>query len=223
MGYVSYTGSDQSIQTARAHSMEAWTVAWSNGDDDELSRYCLYSGGDDSVLCKNGGHKDRVPRLPFEVLGRDSKSHSAGVTAILPTLVRESSGQQAIITGSYDEYVRVLLVSSGAGRSQVVAERRMPGGGVWRLKTLDEEDNDGDVTIDVLASCMHAGTRVLKICRSSRGLWSIRVVAKFVEHGSMNYASDARRGLPAEESGLTVISTSFYDRKLCVWDFDKRS
>ena len=65
---------------------------------------------------------------------------------------------------------------------------------------------------------MHASARILEVCRAEDGNWRIKVIAKFVEHKSRNYASDgrARYGEGGVE-GFTVVSTSFYDKKLCVW------
>ena len=63
----------------------------------------------------------------------DARTHGAGVTAILPLPVPELHSE-FVLTGSYDEYVR-LLVPSRYKRWQCDAEARL-GGGVWRLKLL---------------------------------------------------------------------------------------
>lgn len=150
-----------------AHSLAAWTVAWSykaEGDLDTVlhSGDCpansnpvphspagnpinflpeLYSGGDDSVLCRYpvGVRQDSGSPLSdgdeFEAPSRDAKTHMAGVTAILP-LQTVSDEEQVLLTGSYDEFVRVLLSIKGSKRSKILAEERL-GGGVWRLKVLD--------------------------------------------------------------------------------------
>ena len=65
---------------------------------------------------------------------------------------------------------------------------------------------------------MHASVRILKVRRVNGGEWFIEVLAKFVEHKSRNYASTGRpeygpRGLEA----FAIVSTSFYDKRLCVW------
>ena len=151
-----------------AHSLAAWTVAWtykaeadldpvphSGGDSPAKSNLNphspdanpvdllpeLYSGGDDSVLCRYsvGIRQDSGSPLSdgdeFEAPSRDSKTHMAGVTAILPlqTIIDE---EQVLLTGSYDEFVRVLLPVKGSTRPKILAEERL-GGGVWRLKVLD--------------------------------------------------------------------------------------
>ena len=38
---------------------------------------------------------------------------------------------------------------------------------------------------------------------------------EFTEHESMNYASDTWKGGPGPE--IRVVSSSFYDRRVCVW------
>lgn len=47
------------------------------------------------------------------------------------------------------------------------------------------------------------------------------VLATFEENESMNYGSDVQ---PRKENGedkgdLTVVSTSFYDKRVCLWKF----
>jgi diphthamide biosynthesis protein 7 len=63
---------------------------------------------------------------------------------------------------------------------------------------------------------MHAGARIVRI-RVDEGQWGVEVLAKFEEHRSMNYGSDAQpQG--SEDGGLrTIVSTSFYDKLLCLW------
>ena len=66
---------------------------------------------------------------------------------------------------------------------------------------------------------MHAGAKILEVRREEGGKWLINVSVRFVEHESMNYASDGRpRHRAGEVEGFTIVSTSFYDKKLCVWN-----
>ena len=67
---------------------------------------------------------------------------------------------------------------------------------------------------------MHAGAKLLEIKRLTNGEWIIDILAKFVEHESMNYASGGRprKGLLGKVDSFVVVSTSFYDKKLCVWE-----
>lgn len=71
----------------------------------------------------------------------------------------------------------------------------------------------------ILASCMHAGARIVEICRDESGEWSITVLAKFEEHKSMNYGSDVQ---PHGKNGSVkaIVSTSFYDKLLCLWRYE---
>lgn len=134
-----------------AHSFEVWTLAWtSKGAEDDLHPE-LYSGGDGAVLCRHGLsvipvsgslNDGNIPshRYEFEAPRCDTKTHMAGVTAILP-LQPVFHGEQVLLTGSYDEYVRVLLPVEGGNRPKILAEERL-GGGVWRLKILDFVEPD---------------------------------------------------------------------------------
>ena len=219
----------QTLGRSQGHSLEAWAVAWSDKEwEVESNLAILYSGGDDSMLCRynpfgqpleaEGTMGDETQHL-HEPSWRDRTTHNAGVTAILPLSLSTPFDGDILVTGSYDEYVRVLALSNLGGRTKVRAEKQL-GGGVWRLKLLDTIYIGKGIHLVVLASCMHAGARLLKIARSdSMRRWSINVIAKFEEHGSMNYASDGRIEGPDQDhsSGYTCVSTSFYDRKLCVW------
>lgn len=165
-----------------------------------------------------------------EASNRDTKTHGAGVTAILPLPIPGNRGGEALLTGSYDEYVRVYNTIS---KPRILAEEKL-GGGVWRLKILSaprsrapcagEPSERMEVIFMVLASCMHAGVRVLRVARDGDEKWSIKVLAKFEEHESMNYASDVGPRLNAaggeENNAITCVSTSFYDRKLCIWRYE---
>jgi diphthamide biosynthesis protein 7 len=73
----------------------------------------------------------------------------------------------------------------------------------------------------LLASCMHAGSRIVRLARSAdSGEWEFGVLARFEEHKSMNYGSDVQPVERGCEGGLrTVVSTSFYDKLMCVWEF----
>lgn len=165
------------------------------------------------------------------------RGHEAGVTAILPLPLGTEAGKDILLTGSYDDCVRVFAVHDyrpGENtRPKVVAEKSL-GGGVWRLKFLDRESEmvgGGKRTFRVLASCMHAGVRILEVDGERDGEWDIKVLARFEEHESMNYGSDVQPVSRREWRGIqkkvieedqavkarNVVSTSFYDRRLCVW------
>ncbi|KAL2362301.1 hypothetical protein RJZ56_004791 [Blastomyces dermatitidis] len=188
------------------------------GDGDEGSR----------MLWDDG----QFPAQTMEVtVGR--KHYGAGVTAILPLFTE--GGETVLLTGSYDEYLRVYKFT---GRGSVLAEERL-GGGVWRLKIIREVEDEilalewpsrtgRSRSYLVLASCMHAGGRIVRVTCSlggegdapGVGSWSIETLAQFTEHESMNYASDIWRGREEGETQgdpLLCVSSSFYDKRVCIW------
>ena len=62
--------------------------------------------------------------------------------------------------------------------------------------------------------------RVTQTQQDQTSEWTIEVLADFTEHESMNYASDMWKGSKAETpdaSELVCVSSSFYDRRMCVW------
>jgi len=181
----------------------------------------------------------------------DRRSHSAGAVAILPLLPKANSHSsdsgEFVLTGSYDDHIRVLYRAPHAStpqvRNRVLAEENLDGG-VWRLKLMADSQAPGSRSWTVLASCMHAGSRVVRVTQTVTrdeevvGEWTIEVLAKFEEHKSMNYGSDVQP-LPSSTTGSdggqqgdsekgegegtrirTVISTSFYDRLICLWRID---
>lgn len=208
-----------------AHSLEAWTVAWSLKNDKAVHP-SLYSGGDDSAFCEhmerylaNEKSNDQafIGEL-WETIISDKKLHRAGITAILCLERDESTNSEIVLTGSYDEYIRILICEASRRQPSIFVEKNL-GGGVWRLKLLSSNSCGAQVTYKILASCMHAGPMVLEINRSADDIWTISVIAFFKQHESMNYASDGREQVA--ENGvkrLVNVSTSFYDQKLCVWN-----
>lgn len=203
------------------HALEAWTVAISpilpvseQGGDEVTFR--VYSGGDDSMLRFRACGWDRdsltegLPPLEF-------RGHEAGVTAILP-LLDQGDGHELVVTGSYDERIRLFSVPR-FGRAKNLAESSL-GGGVWRLTLIDldrSSEQNYSWRARILASCMHAGVRVVELVETVTGEHEFRVFGRFEEHKSMNYGSDFQ---PGWEGKLSVVSTSFYDKLLCSWELD---
>ncbi|GAM85550.1 hypothetical protein ANO11243_035570 [Dothideomycetidae sp. 11243] len=192
------------------HSLEAWTLSFSPSGE------ALFSGADDATL-------HATPLSDISPTGQtivDRRSHTAGVTAILP--LSTTSKGSILLTGSYDDKLRVLRLVPGR-RTQVLAELDL-GGGVWRLQFLSESPGEWCV----LASCMHAGVRIVRIHfdgwegvvdGEGDGEWELDVIGRFEKHQSMNYGSDVVPS--ATDCGRrTVVSTSFYDRLVCVWEVD---
>jgi diphthamide biosynthesis protein 7 len=216
------------------HSLEAWCVAMTLVYPDQTgggnSFFTLMTGGDDSALqyltCSIG--HDSLPRgslqveLPFSPV--TVRGHSAGVTAILFLPLPSGEQPDLVVTGSYDDRIRIysftpLHLTSGLRKATLMAEANL-GGGVWRLKLI-RIDNGGEpasLRAWVLASCMHAGARLVELRRdATTGSWEIHVLARFEEHKSMNYASDCQPAKATDD--LVCVSSSFYDKLLCVWKF----
>ncbi|KAI3339353.1 WD40-repeat-containing domain protein [Ustulina deusta] len=232
------------------HTLEAWTVAFSPSlansedatNDIELGRsrgFAVYSGGDDSELlsttCVYDGdqgnsaenHVDAMT-VPYPTV--TTKGHRAGVTAILPLSLVLADGSGVVVSGSYDDCLRVYSIHPQIRGvmlrpPKLLAEENL-GGGVWRLKLVKLEKSSKEGTGSqtnwaalILASCMHAGSRVLVIRGNYSDFCQIDVLGQFEEHQSMNYGSDFQPGTEHDGRRLRCVSTSFYDRLLCLWEF----
>jgi diphthamide biosynthesis protein 7 len=229
--------------------LEAWTLAFSPTYHSKQRGIAqsIYSGGDDSRLrCVTfrsledlslSSH-DLAKQSPGGLVGMTG--HNAGITAILPLPIHTDAGQDILLTGSYDDHVRVYAAydhrSDHSGVPKTLAELRI-GGGVWRLKFLrdysyiSQTRTIGSQTVEapictfrILASCMHAGTRVLEVAGSKHGDWTIKELAAFEEHKSINYGSDVQPKLEdatkENDREALCVSTSFYDKLLCIWQFN---
>ena len=68
----------------------------------------------------------------------------------------------------------------------------------------------------ILVSCMHAGSIVVRLHYDATvDSWDFHTIAEFTEHKSMNYGSDV---LSSDGRSTKVVSTSFYDKLLCLWN-----
>ncbi|KAK4228152.1 hypothetical protein QBC38DRAFT_475813 [Podospora fimiseda] len=203
------------------HTLEAWTVSLYptlNPPEDSEVAFRVFSGGDDSKLRFGTYNWNPIEDEITEAMPAvESRGHDAGVTAILPLFIQED-GSELLVTGSYDENIRLFSLAP-YGRPKNLAESGL-GGGVWRLKliTLDRTPTETHVwKATILASCMHTGARVVEVVGSKDGQYEFRVLTRFEEHKSMNYGSDFQ---PVWKDKLSIVSTSFYDRLLCLWECD---
>ncbi|KAF3390553.1 Diphthine methyltransferase [Penicillium rolfsii] len=208
--------------------IEVWFVALAemqvpgNGESKVDTIPFMFTGNDFGSLhtrrfeCHETKAQDYDAPLANILLEHDDRArhHNAGVTSILPLPVSLVDDAPILLTGSYDEGLRVYHATR---RGEVLAEEGL-GGGVWRLQLLKTKESGSERYFWVLASCMHAGTRVVKVTQTQQDQtaeWGIEVLAEFTEHESMNYASDVWKG--ARSSELLCVSSSFYDRRVCVW------
>ena len=292
-----------SSEIIHKHDLEAWTVAtinFSSGANIEKNngggQRLVLSGGDDSALLASVT-TPAIPEWPASGsdgnsihamhLWHDRRNHNAGVVSILPLmpppLTRDTDPKQPrsipVLTGSYDEFLRIFEVDSKIFRPAFKTELRLSGG-VWRLKVLDEYTkatsndkgtNEHEYHYLLLASLMHGGAAIIRITYiqtsasaspsssspTDSGTWAITPLTSFTSgHESMVYACAARlenpgrthQDLPHESSSLlvgksgenekgriesmfeprekkaeapryTIVSTSFYDMRICDWTF----
>ncbi|EKJ67549.1 hypothetical protein NXS19_010263 [Fusarium pseudograminearum] len=213
-----------------ANLLEAWCIAFSSGtvaSADDKTQVTAYCGGDDSILrytsCvwdpNNFESPCEEPHSPIIIKG----AHDAGVTAILPLPLFTKNNGRVVVTGSYDDNLRVFIIHDlhetyGMKKVELVLEENM-GGGVWRLDLVNIQKGTDSTKIRILASCMHAGARLVDLEVKQEQDWSCKVLARFEEHKSMNYGSDFVRSDQARES-LWCVSTSFYDKLLCFWKYE---
>ncbi|CAG8974744.1 hypothetical protein HYALB_00000355 [Hymenoscyphus albidus] len=207
------------------HDAEAWIAAVCP------SLNHVYTGGDDiqlEIVDANlkGMNEDTAVEAEFTSSGK-VRGHDAGITAILPLPFLEN---RMFLTGSYDD--TILLYTISPGRPARLLNDLKLGGGVWRLKFLEEhslaKEAEGALKWRILASCMHAGAKILELDFDGAQSWKITEVGYVKEHKSMNYASDVQPLMPSCINGgqldsvkeRLVVSTSFYDKLLVVWTYD---
>jgi diphthamide biosynthesis protein 7 len=229
--YVETDSDTTAVRTSEVmtHDLEAWTLSFLpdgsgvlSGGDDAALRFTELSRSPIDISESSDAYPEYAPwrKTPWV----DKKIHGAGVTAILPMYWDPEA--MLIITGSYDDHIR-LIEAPAIGRRQVLAEMDL-GGGVWRLKVLERKPvwhqsrdpaswgcNSRPEEIVLLVSCMHAGARIVRLVRVD-GAWQFEVLAKFEEHKSMNYGSDCQPEAIGQDQ-RTLLTTSFYDRLLCLW------
>jgi diphthine methyl ester acylhydrolase len=242
---------EESLTSTHGHDESAWCCAWSSSTSitpkPGISGRTLFSGGDDCKLrLLNMSMAPIIPNSSVRInteLGaldtgrREFKPHSSGVTFILPLPFATSDVACILLTGGYDDFVRVYTMydfrenAPTHTRPRVLAELNL-GGGVWRLKFLQSYEILGrnsrknildPATFKVLASCAFAGARILEVVGTQSGEWSIKVVGTITVHQSMCYASDVQ---PTDNEDDTqqepriCVSSSFYDKLMCLWKWD---
>jgi diphthamide biosynthesis protein 7 len=239
--HILQVGPDYKTSVAMAdplilHSLEAWCVTMSptlsTPASSRSQTFTLFSGGDDSILqyatcvLRNElphSSESLAVELPYPAVS--VRGHDAGVTAILPL----PCGSNIVVTGSYDDHIRVYSIQPlhetfGVRKARLLGESNL-GGGVWRLRLVshasgDHSDAAGTWRATILASCMHAGARIVRVTGSDINHDGVEfdILGRFEEHKSMNYASDFQPSREGHGNGeLVCVSSSFYDKLLCLW------
>ena len=183
----------ETVQEWKAHDFELWTTCF-----DLHQPQLVYTGSDDCKFCC-WDMRDNPSKMVFQ----NSMVHKMGVCCI----AKSPSDPNTILTGSYDECLRVWDLRS---ISRPINEISVClGGGVWRIK------HHPFVSGLVLAACMHNGFAIVNIEGEKP-----EVVETYNQHGSLAYGADWQKEklLPGGKTKSTVLATcSFYDRLLRIW------
>lgn len=240
----------------QSFDLEAWTVlSLPVPSQDSL---LVLSGGDDSQLLIS---RVGVPNRPTSNLDLDTittkqfltdkRSHTAGVVTIcsLGTISpqaaadpfqSESSSSTLILTGSYDETLRLFILTPPSATDprctfKLLGDLQI-GGGVWRITLLDQYPRKSasglleGLDYILLVAGHTAGVFIVRlsatrfehdsddrtIAEENGWNYAFKVEKTFTEHDSLVYAVAAKRD---EEKPWKwrVVSTSFYDKKICNW------
>lgn len=178
----------------------------------------IFSGGDDAALrfasldSKGLDDVDAIEPMPWS----DNRIHGAGVVSVLPLM------DGIILSGSYDDRLRIIQTPSAYPQRPRVLHEMNFGGGVWRIKSITWlESGEGGTMFKcrVLISGMYAGAAIVDVERNQSMQWTSKIVARFTEHESMNYACDVQTMDDPATSHRYFVSCSFYDKRLCLWRF----
>ncbi|KAL5544171.1 hypothetical protein UlMin_007955 [Ulmus minor] len=177
----------------KAHDFELWTTSF-----DTHQSHLVYTGSDDCKFCC-WDLREGPSKLAFQ----NTKAHKMGVCSI----AKSPSDANTLLTGSYDENLRIWDVRSV---SKPVTETSIClGGGVWKIK------HHPCVPGLVLAACMHNGFAIIKI----KG-HEAEIVETYSKHESLAYGADWHKGEPVfdgKKRSSLVATCSFYDKLLRLW------
>lgn len=181
----------EQVQSAKEHKYEQWTVAF-----DKNQSNILYSGSDDKTLVCYDLRESPTPKVLWT-----KQPHEAGVTS----LFSPPGHDNIIITGSYDEYIRVFDTRSFKKEK----DQLFTNGGVWRIKQHPKYPEL------LLTANMYASAAIIKF---DQGALSLKELARYPEHAGICYGCD---WAPIESETLTFTCCSFYDKLLTVAEVEK--
>lgn len=133
------------------------------------------------------------------------------------------SSRKLFLTGSYDDRLRLFEMPARGVRPTLIGDLNL-GGGVWRIKILEQHAKDGYLRLRLGLACMHASAFIidLKILPGTQipDPWtcSWTKVAHFLDHRSMCYGIDAQPARLDISTGSDIdhpriiASCSFDDR-----------
>ncbi|KAL3623938.1 hypothetical protein CASFOL_032754 [Castilleja foliolosa] len=181
----------ETLHEWKAHDFELWAASF-----DIQQPMLVYTGSDDCKFSCWDLRDDPSNNSVFQ----NTKAHKMGICCI----AKSPFDPNTLLTGSYDEYLRVWDVRSS---SKPVSESSIClGGGVWRIK------HHPTVQGLVLTACMHNGFSIVRF-EGDR----VEVVETYDKHDSLAYGADWQRGLVVGGKSAAIASCSFYDRLVRVW------
>lgn len=205
---------DEKVTKIHEHTESAWCCSIfeegkviASGGDDSLLRIQNSLTQSDEAHRRTKESREDVDDSPkwckYESIV--IKGHKAGVTAILPLAYGPGNSPSYLITGSYDDHVRLWMRTSedmeiGIDGSLRCIKSYDLGGGVFRLRllgghplTISATGTPATLRFKVLASCMYNGAKLLEISGTQFSTaWTIKILAEINIHTSMVYACDAQ-------------------------------
>lgn len=173
---------------AKPHALEAWVARVAYDGTSVLS------GSDDSLLCLTD-----LRSLSTST----NRHHAAGVTLI------ERMGDPYILTGSYDEHMRIFDIRMLT--RPPVCSLRLPGCGPWRAHPLPLSSPASSGLWCVAA--MYGGMAIVDVNTNEMKIKQI------VEHESLVYGAHSVAPPLSCRSSL-FTSCSFYSPSLALWAVD---
>lgn len=192
------------------HSLECWTGEF--GSLQPLENV-VFTGGDDATII---AHDLRSQ----EQIWSNSRIHEAGVVAIkCGTANFRHTRPTSIITGSYDDCIRVLELRM-LGESTIYPGQNTPvakswtenlGGGVWRFSERPKALGQSPGIDELLVCCMYNGAKIIKITDCEAQPDYSLTESSFLKEGheSMCYGADWCDNF--------AVTCSFYDNSLQKW------
>lgn len=235
---------------ANRESIEAW--ATTTVIDQENKKIYVISGDDISQLLISAVEANTisdtnaqidVSALDSVLLFTNKRLHEAGIVSITnigkhPILPAEQTSKWAnasgtlILTGSYDEHIRLFLFATPTNAEPMVKFEKLAelnlGGGVWRIISLDQyTTHEGNEHEYILLIAGHfGGALIVRLsisrddARDSDWEYDFHIEKRFEGHGEegLVYAVAGKQD-KINARKWDVISASFYDKKICNWDW----
>lgn len=190
------------------HALECWTGEF--GSLQPLQNVVFTGGDDASIMAHDLRCKD--------LIWSNSRIHEAGVVGIkCSTSNFRNSSPTSIITGSYDDHMRVLELrmlgdSIYPGRNTPATKvwNQNLGGGVWRFVEQPQSLRNTSKADQLLVCCMYNGAKVITIDDHKQG--DILSESYYIKkgHESMCYGGDWCKDF--------AVTCSFYDNSLQRWN-----